>query len=399
MAERRGTRWLRPRYIFAVAALVMIATFLFTPAGDVGAYSSAITTFSARPYGARGVYEVSERLGWPVERRVTAFDSTLDARATYLILAPPVALTAVEVGELMRAVRSGASALVSPAAGTPLADTLGVHRTQLIAFGASVVGGGDSTDARARQAEAISDAAAEAGMFDFALDTDSTTKWSATTMVRVEHDDEQIPAMVSLRVGSGEVVVLADPGYFRNLNARGGASTLFAVRTFEWLDPSRDRPLVFDEYHQGFGERESMPGAIRDALLHTAPGRAFVQLAIAALILLLVHGVRPIAPVKRRSIERRSPLEHVGALARAYQQTEATRTSTQRLLRGLRRRRPLGATGALDDESYLSLVSSRKPELAAEVERIRSALASPLPATEWVAVGAAIDHIERTIAQ
>jgi hypothetical protein len=399
MAERRGTRWLRPRYIFAVAALVMIATFLFTPAGEVGAYSSAITTFSARPYGARGVYEVSERLGWPVERRITSFDTTLDARATYLVLAPPVALTAVEVGELMRAVRSGASALVSPDAGTPLADTLGVHRSKLIAFGAAVVGGGDSTDERAAQAKAISAAAAEAGMFDFALDTDSTTKWSATTMVRVEHDGTEMPAMMSLRVGSGEVVVLADPGYFRNLNARGGASTLFAVRTFEWLDPSRDRPLVFDEYHQGFGERESMPGAIRDALLHTAPGRAFVQLVIAALILLLVHGVRPIAPVKRRSIERRSPLEHVGALARAYQQVEATRTSTQRLLRGLRRRRPLGATRALDDESYLSLVSSRKPELAAEVDRIRAALARPLPASEWVTVGAAIDHIERTIAQ
>lgn len=236
-------------------------------------------------------------------------------------------------------------------------------------------------------------------MFDYALETDSSMKWSATTMVRVEHEDEEKPAMMSLRVGSGEVVVLADPGYFRNLNARGGASTLFAVRTFEWLDPSRNRPLVFDEYHQGFGQRESLLGVIGDALLHTAPGRVFLQLAAAGLILLLVYGVRPIAPVKRNSIERRSPLEHVGALARAYQQTEATRTSTQRLLRGLRRRRPLGATGALDDESYLSLVSSRKPALAADVERVRTALDRPLPAAEWVAVGAAIDHIERTIAQ
>jgi hypothetical protein len=399
MAERRGTRWLRPRYIFALAALVMVATFLFTPAGDVGAYSSAITTFSARPYGARGVYEVSERLGWQVERRVTSLDTTLDSHATYLILAPPIALTAVEVGSLMRAVRSGAGALVSPAAGTPLADSLGVHRTELIAFGAAVVDSADSIGVRTAEAKAIADAAAEAGMFDYALDPDSNMKWSATTMVRVEDDDEELPAMMSLQVGSGQVVVLADPTYLRNLNARGGASTLFAIRTFEWLDPDRDRPLVFDEYHQGFGERESMPGAIRDALLHTAPGRAFVQLAIAGLLLLLVYGVRPIAPVKRRSIERRSPLEHVGALARAYQQTEATRTSTQRLLRGLRRRRPLGATGTLDDESYLSLLSSRKPELAADVDRVRTALATKLPAEEWVAVGAAIDHIERTIAQ
>jgi hypothetical protein len=399
VAERRGTRWLRPRYIFALTALVVIATLLFTPAGDLGAYSSAITSFSARPYGARGIYEVSERLGWRVERRVTPLDTALDSRATYLILAPPIPLSAVEVGRLMDAVRSGAHALVSPAAGMPLADSLGVHRSTMSAFGSEVVGGPDSVGERTSAAQAISDAAAEAGRFDFALETDSAMHWSASTLVRVEGDDTEEPAVVSLRVGRGDVVVISDPGFFRNINAREGASTVFAVRIFEWLDPERDHPLVFDEYHQGFGERQSMPGAIRDALLHTAPGRAFLQLVAAGLILLLVYGVRPIAPLKRRSIERRSPLEHVGALARAYQQTEATRTSTQRLLRGLRRRRPLGATGALDDESYLSLVSSRKPELAADVDRVRAALARPLPAAEWVAVGAAIDHIERTIAQ
>jgi hypothetical protein len=399
MAERRGTRWLRPRYIFALAALVVIATLLFTPAGDLGAYSSAITTFSARPYGARGVYEVSERLGWNVERRVTSLDTALDSRATYVILAPPMPLSAVEVGSLLRAVRTGARALVSPAPGMPLADSLGVYRSAMSAFGSEVVGGPDSVGERTAAAQAMVDAAAEAGRFDFTLGTDSAMHWSATTLVRVEGDGTEEPAVMSLSIGRGEVLVLSDPGFFRNINAREGASTVFAVRVFEWLDPMHELPLVFDEYHQGFGKRQSMSRAIRDALLHTAPGRAFLQLVAAGLILLLVYGVRPIAPLKRRYIERRSPLEHVGALARAYQQTEATRTSTRRLVRGLRRRRPLGATGALDDESYLSLVSSRKPELAADVDRVRAALERRLPAAEWVAVGAAIDHIERTIAQ
>jgi hypothetical protein len=399
MPDRGGSRWLRPRYIFALTALVVITALVFAPAGDVGAYSSAITTFSARPYGARGVYEVSERLGWKVERRVTSLDSTLASRATYVILAPPIPLSAVEVGSLLHAVRTGARALVSPAQGMPLADSLGVYRSAMTAFGSEVVGGPDSVGERMAAARAIADAAAEAGRFDFALGTDSAMHWGATTLVRVQRDGAEEPAVMALSIGRGEVVVISDPGFFRNINAREGASTVFAVRIFEWLDSARGLPLVFDEYHQGFGKRESMAGAIRDALLHTAPGRAFLQLVAAGLILLLVYGVRPIAPLKRRSIERRSPLEHVGALARAYQQTEATRTSTQRLLRGLRRRRPLGATGALDDESYLSLVSSRKPELAAEVERVRTALGRPLPAADWVAVGAAIDHIERTIGQ
>lgn len=399
MAERHGARWLRPRYIFTLAALVVIAALIFTPAGDVGAYSAAITSFSAGPWGARGVYEVSERLGWKVERRLTSLDTTLSSRATYVILAPPTPLSAVEVGSLLRAVRSGASALVSPAKGTPLADSLGVHRSDMSAFGSAVVGDPDQAGERQAQAEAISRAAVQVGRFDFALATDSTLSWSATTLAHVEREGVEEPAILSLGVGAGDVVAISDPTFLRNTSARRGPGVRLAVRLFEWLSPGRDRPLVFDEYHQGFGERQSMLGAIGDALLHTAPGRAFLQLAAAGLILLLVYGVRPIAPLKRRSIERRSPLEHVGALARAYQQAEATRTSTQRLLRGLRRRRPLGATGALDDESYLSLVCSRKPELAADVDRVRAALATPLPAADWVAVGAAIDHIERTIAQ
>jgi hypothetical protein len=398
MAERRGSRWLRPRYIFAFAVLVVIATLLFTPASDAGANSYAATTFSARPYGARGVYEVSERLGWRVERRLTGMDTTLDTHAIYLILAPPNQLSATETGALLRAVRSGARALVLPAAGTPLADSLGVHRTTMSAFGSDVIGDPDSVADRTDAAEAIADAAADLGRFNYALATDSAIKWSTSTLVRVERDDDEAPAIMSVRVGHGEVLAISDSYFFRNATARGdGAARV--VRLLEWLDPAQERPLVFDEYHQGFGVHASAARAILHALFLTAPGRTVVQLVAAALILLLVFGVRPIAPLKRRSIERRSPLEHVGALARAYQQTEATRAGTRRLLRGLRRRRPLGATGALDDESYLSLVISRKPELADDVERVRTALTRPLPASEWVAVGSAIDHIERTIAQ
>jgi hypothetical protein len=288
---------------------------------------------------------------------------------------------------------------VLPTAGTPLSDSLGVYRTTMSAFGSDVIGDPDSVADRMDAAEAIADAAADLGRFNFALATDSTIKWSTSTLVRVERDDEEAPAIMSVRIGRGEVLAISDSYFFRNATARDGDGAVLVVRLLEWLDPAHERPLVFDEYHQGFGVHASAARAILHALFLTAPGRAFLQLVAAGLILLLVFGVRPIAPLKRRSIERRSPLEHVGALARAYQQTEATRAGSLRLLRGLRRRRPLGATGALDDESYLSLVISRKPQLADDVERVRAALARPLPASEWIAVGAAIDHIERTIAQ
>lgn len=399
MAERRAERWLRPRFIFLFVALLLLGTLIFAPAGDLGDYASSLTSYGPRPFGARGIHDVAARLGWRVERRLTPFDSAMGADATYLILNPPIPLSATEVSSLLGAVRSGARALVVPIAGSPLADSLGVHVTGMSAFGLRIVGQPDESASRGDAAAAVATAAEELDNFAFALATDSGFAGDATTLVRVQGDSTPLPAVMSLRLGRGSIVALSDPGFLRNANVRDGAAAVFAVRLFEWLDPAHRGPLVFDEYHQGFGSRQSMPRTIRDALVHTAPGRAFLQLVAAGLILLLVYGVRPIAPQRRRTIERRSPLEHVGALARAYQQMEATRLGTRRLLRGLRRRRPLGAAGALDDESYLSLISSRKPELAGDVDRVRAALVTPVPAAEWVAVGGAIDHIERTIAQ
>jgi hypothetical protein len=398
MADLAWKRVLRPRYIFPVLALVVLATLIFTPTDDMSAYSPVLTSYGTTPFGARGIHDVSARLGWRVERRLTPFDSSLNPAATYLILNPPDPLSATEVGSLLRAVRSGAGALVVPIAGSPLADSLGVHLSSMSAFGLRIVGRPDSAGTRQYAAAALARAAEQLGRFDFSLTVDSAPP-GGITLVRVEHDSATHPAVMSLPIGRGNVVAISDPAFLRNVNVRGVAAAKLGVRIFEWLDPDQHRPLVFDEFHQGFGIRQSMPGAIRDALLQTAPGRAFLQLVVAGLILLLVYGVRPIAPERRRSIERRSPLEHVGALARAYQQMEATRLGTRRLLRGLRRRRPLGSSGTLDDEGYLSLISSRKPELAADVDRVRAALVNPLPAAEWVAVGGAIDHIERTIAQ
>ena len=66
-------------------------------------------------------------------------------------------------------------------------------------------------------------------------------------------------------------------------------------------------------------------------------------------------------------------------------------------MRGLRRRHPLGATGALDDDGYLSLLRARAAGIAGDVELLRRAMQQPLPAGEFVRVGAAIEHLERTL--
>lgn len=399
MAERRTERWLRPRYIFPLLALIVLATILFTPAAQTGAGAGRLTSYDAQPFGARAIYEVAARLGWRVERGRLPFSAPMSDSATYLLLQPPIELSATEVSALLGAVRAGAGAIVVPIEHTPLADSLGVRQSMVSPYGLRIVGLADGVRPDDSTGAAIARAAAPLGRFDRSLVPAPSFLPSSATLVRVRRGSATHPAVMAVRMGAGRIIVLADPGFLRNAAVRDHDAAVLAIRIFEWLDPEHERPLVFDEYHQGFGAHQSMPRAVRDALLFTPPGRALLQLLAAGLLLLLVYGVRPIAPRTHRAMERRSPLEHVGALSRAYQQVEATRLATSRLLRGLRRRRPLGAAGTMDDEGYLSAVSARKPELAHDVALLRRALARPMPAAEWIAVGDAIDHIERTITQ
>jgi hypothetical protein len=193
------------------------------------------------------------------------------------------------------------------------------------------------------------------------------------------------------------VVAIADPAFLRNDVLRKTAGAVLAVRILESVDASRRSPIVFDEYHQGYGDRPSQMDVLADALFGTTWGRAIVQLAAAALLYLMVIGVRPIAPASRARYERRSPLEHVGALSRAYEAIGATGLAVQRLVRGVRRRHPLGTTAQLSDDEYLRLLRVRMPALSSDIDSLTNALVNKPSAEQLVSAGAAIDHIERNL--
>ncbi len=127
--------------------------------------------------------------------------------------------------------------------------------------------------------------------------------------------------------------------------------------------------LVFDEHD--FGARAGIWSAVSNFLTDTSEGRTLAQVAVAALILLAVAAWRPVAPTSRKRIERRSALEHVAALARAYARVNATRTAVRRLIRGLRRRH--SRKGVRNDEAYLQGVAAQNPPLADDVQHILTA--------------------------
>jgi hypothetical protein len=205
------------------------------------------------------------------------------------------------------------------------------------------------------------------------------------------------PVVLGFPLARGRVLAMADPVLLRNDVVRRGDPGVLAVRALEWASRGRQAPLVFSEYHFGHGARRGLAGIARDAMLGTAPGRAVLQLVAAALILLLAVAPRPLAPEERSRIERRSPLEHVGALARAYEQIGATQSSARRLVRGLRRRHPAARGHADGEERFLAALRARHPAAADDIAILERALREPLPPSEFREVGGAVERVERTI--
>lgn len=406
MSDPRLERWLRPRVVFGVLAIVLLGAIVFSRSQfDVGAGTHS--TYSRFMAGGRGLYEMMDGLGWRVSRLETPWRAPLDSQAILVVLEPELQPSGTESHELLAAIRRGARVLVVPPEDGPLADSLRVGQSREQA--SPLVVAPDSSVALPSSGgpRPVERAAREACCFSRYLrpvrgsGTDTTARFPSDTetLVKVRNGVQTEPVVMARRVGAGVILLLADGSMLQNATLRRDDAAVLAVRLFEWLDPGRQRPIVFDEWHQGMGDHPSMGGTISDALVHTAAGRMALQAGLAGLLILLAIGVRPIAPVPRATIERRSPLEHVGALSRAYEAVGATQLATRRLVRGLRRRRPAGIAAALDDDGYLELLASRTPPLSGDVELLRAALRRPLPPAEWVRVGGALTTIERTLAQ
>lgn len=390
-----GARWLRPRVIIPALLVLLTIAVLVAPQPEAGGFT--LTTYSAQPGGARGIYQILQRLGWTVARRRQPLASPLTNTALYAVLDPPQPLSASGVSALLGAVRAGATAIVVPRGGTPLADSLGV-RSQFSFRGLRATGGrlGDIAAHIDRPFRMWLEPRP-----DSAGDTTAQFPRGTDTLVAVgARGDSARLAILGLRLGRGRVVVIGDASFLRNAVVRRGAAAILAVRLVEWADSAARTPILFDEYDQGFGEQPpSLIGTVSTALADDPAGRMLLQLLAAGLIVLVAVGARPIAPAATRRIERRSPLEHIGALARAYERAGASRIATRRLVRGLRRRHPLGAHRALGDDDYLALIGARFPETRQDVARIAGALDHRLPPADFAVVGTTIARIERILAQ
>ena len=398
MSERRLERWLTPGRL-VIALIVLFAIAVIREPANVVQSGLRLTTYAADPNGARGFYELVEELGWKAERRTTGFRGDLDTTVTYAVLDPSVELTASEVGVLLQAVRRGAGLIVVPRSGTRISDSLRIMTSGGSGAFAPLYRLTDTS--YATPASAVSSAAhlwPRAFLLPRApYPADTTTLLSIALSPESKRRSNVLPVVLGYPYGKGWVVAIADPTFLRNDVLRHGRTPVLAVRILEYAEPSEHAPVVFDEYHHGFGTHADLIGAVGRFLRATPPGRLLAQLAIAGLLLIAALAPRALPPVSRDRIERRSAMEHVEALAAAYAGAGATRTVARRLVRGLRRRFPLGTAAALDEAGYLSILRARRPAVAEEAVFLTAACSQGVPPGRVGELTAAADRIDHTL--
>ncbi len=337
---------MRPRTELAlVAGLLLVLGVLVVALGSrrtrAAPSESPRSTYLTTPGGASAFAEAASRLGVKIERSrrpvaaVTPADSTLEG-SVFVVLGPSSPLTAVEsrhlLGlpvDLLLAGPDAATAVrclgyqVSPRRWTDPAATRAASDTDHL----------PSPRVWAvltpHSAPSVVDSAGYEGR---KVSCDVARPTRVDTLLQTVRD-----SLVAVRLwypGGRAVTLVADDRLFRNRTLRNtSAGTLMLG-----LVVPRYRRLVVDEYHHGYQTAGSLTAAAFDWSTRSPWGWVVWQLLAVGLVALLASGVR-FGPV-RSAIERRrrSPMEHVRALATALAAARGHDVAVRLMVQGLRRR-------------------------------------------------------------
>lgn len=350
------------------------------------------STFLNGPDGSKGLHDVLLRLGRRSERRRTSLEHLATERtrrpAILVLNAPVIPLKNEELAQLIRFIRGGGAALVTGWGGGVLEcagwraqgivgreDSMGVVPPQpglhlpridrvLTPFTPEA-----QDPARLESLRKASDEDSQPGICNTLLPFEVDTIVAALN---------RRPVILRLRYrGGGTLTLAADRTWFTN---RVWRDTDVPVVVLPLLTPpprhERAGRVVWDEYHQGFGEDEgpSLVGSTWRWIRGSPAGWAILQLVAVALVWLAMTAVRfgPAREVVER--RRRSPLEHLEALGAGLESADDGDTAVRRLALGLRRR--LSRAGLVGDQNVLPWLeglelATRGPKGRAAVRRLQ----------------------------
>jgi hypothetical protein len=330
----------------ALAAVVALGSFLGVRRQPLGQEDARPSTFLAAPLGARGLAEGLTRLGVTVRRdrhglQHLPSDSTGSGRV-YVLLDPTAPLRGSEVARLKtwNDAREGNALLLAGPGAADLMRCYGyaldwrrLDSVEVRPPGPSGpmpwprVGGvlAAVTDTMFADSSTVADAAVNRCFVPpiLRVDTLLTTMTGRSVALRLTRAD-----------GGGEVTLVADAALFRNRSLRTTPAGPFALGLFAGRYPE----VIFEETHHGFGEGGSLLAFTLEWSRRSPLGWAMWQLAIVGVMALLAGAVRfgPIRQVLVR--QRRSPLEHVRALATALAAARGHDVAIGAMIEGLRRR-------------------------------------------------------------
>ena len=350
------------------------------------------STFLSGPEGSQALYRVLVRLGRPVERRraplfTLAADSAGRRPATpappalLVVVQPPMPLQPAELEQVVRFVQRG-GAVLAAGAGGGITRCAGWRLQPERVQGDSVavrpprrgVGAQHAVPLRLPRAARVLAPRAPGGRLEGLVKRSVAAPDACEALVAGARDTlvaaaDGRPIVLRLRYTNGGTITLAaDAGWFRNRVWRD-SDVPYVVLPL--LIPVRRGRVVWDEYHQGFGqESRSMAALTWDWMLHSPAGWAILQLVAVGLVWLAMTAVRfgpPRSVIERR---RRSPLEHLEALAAGLESAADSDTAVQRIVGGLRRRLSrAGHVGSADLPGWLATL-----ELAVTSTRGRAAV-------------------------
>jgi hypothetical protein len=386
----------RPRstriVLIVLAGLTLLAAILTPEAVTIA--KGERSTFVAGPGGTRILFDLAARLGWNVERRMTALDSVAQPRATHVVIAPGAYLGAGEVHRLLENVRRGGGLVFTMDGGDQIADSIGVG------LGRSARTLTGIEDADCPQPQTIRDRPVIVLPPDLEQIVWRRPPPSVPDTLMEAIGRVRVPVVIGFTLGAGRVAIVSSSDLLSNdvLRICDWNADIAAARVLEYMrPPGVARPtMIFDEFHHGYGEHGGTFVAIGSYFSRTASGRFLAQLLLAGLLVVLAQAPRPVIPREAERIVRRSPLEHADALGHAYADVRATRTAVAQLLSGLRRRvgRIAGVGDSATDEAFLAGAVARAPELARQVAIVQHALREPIDITRMPAVGDALQKIE-----
>lgn len=321
--------------VLLLLTIVLLAALAGASADPDDRGDPRASTWVRSDEGAAALYWTLQDLGIAVRRSTRPFLDADSLRGVVAVLAPIDPPSEEEMAALAEHVRGGGVLLY--AAGpfetrSPALDSLGLAARGLQG---APVWSAESRGARPgprphRWTEGVGGVSGFQRVFH---DTSAALRApGAETLLAVDG----APAAVTWRMGEGRVIAFSDARPLRNAQLRNSGAALLLARAA--ADVAGGDTVWFDEYHQGFGGGE---GLLTGMLRHggrVLPTGLWVQLLAAAALLLWAAGRRFGAPLQPEPVRRRSPLEHVEALAGAYRQAGAKRTARRLVMAGLARR-------------------------------------------------------------